>query len=189
MTTPEKPHYTKGQQAFGERARRLLDRTRMGRAVSRAFNVPNYPYSHYMSWDSRDITAQVTATADNLKGDREAGWLAVDWLKAMIMASPADELSRLQREVDQPNEEAVAFFSKNVWRVGTSFAGNPLFEKLNVQEMTMAMMLGRGPLVASMGVWVPSERTFVGVNKLRVVEPAIYISALPSEYPGMPLAT
>jgi hypothetical protein len=106
----------------------------------------------------------------------------------MVMAFPVEELEELKEyAVAVAHEEAIAYTSEKVVHVGTKATRGYLFEQLSEEEMAIGMRLGRGPLQATAGIWLPETESFVSVRHLRVVETAIPVNALIYEYPGMAL--
>lgn len=49
------------------------------------------------------------------------------------------------------------------------------------------MRQSRKPVEAAMGLWVPSERTFVGTKKIAIKNEGISVESLAQDYPGISL--
>jgi hypothetical protein len=154
--------------------------------VVRAFagsTSPNYIQADWYSGLSLEgMTAEVKSTV-TVPGDPIAGKLPRNWINAMIMATTDEEMRALHEEAKaRRQQEAVAYIAEGVVRVGVdpNRASLPLFGRLSRMgednERAIAMRLGGAPLEATMGLWLPSERAFVGVETLCLVNEGVHVN-------------
>jgi hypothetical protein len=186
----EQPHFSRRGLTAAERAQRVLGQTTIGRSLTKAVAGSSYPLYRQLDWHSPDYPfnpPDLEATI-NVPGDKHAGIVPRFWHKAMVMAFPTEDLEKLRQDnFRSPQKRAVAYVADNTVHVGTQANEGYLFERLTKNELTVAMRLGKGPLEATAGLWLPDERTFESVEHLRVVEEAIPITALVEKYPGIKL--
>jgi len=155
-----------------------------GRAFTKVIAGSYSPAYGQLDWRAPHMS-RIRGTVA-VSGDRYAGRLPRNWNRAMVMAFPIEELEDLKAHASTiAHEEAVAYISERVVHVGTKATQGYLFERLNEEEMAIGMRIGRGPLEATPGIWLPDREAFSSVKHVRVVEAAIPVSALISEYPGM----
>jgi hypothetical protein len=177
---------------FGERAQRAIGHNMAGKVIINAFSGSSSPGTVRGDWYSNIAEPEINSVI-KVAGNPNAGWLARNWNTAMIMATPLEELVALYDEVNSAEQRhAVAYVTDDIVHVGIRAKGHTIgFGKINEREdRAVALRLGRGPLEATMGVWLPDERTFVSVSSVRVVETDCPVSAVGSKngpYPSVSL--
>jgi hypothetical protein len=187
MAKPENLRFSERKLALdgGERFMRSFGHTALGSKVIRATTGSRSPVYRQTDWFSQGISHDIRDTAI-VPGDPRAPMLRRNWNQVAIFAATEAELVDLKDQAGpDPFKEAVAFVAEDVVRVGVKSTEGYLFENLTEEEVAIAMRLGRGPLEATMGLWLPDDRHFVSVENIRVVEAAVYQSSLPSDYPGV----
>jgi len=183
----ERPHFSNRVLTASERAQRVLGQTTIGRSITKAVAGSSYPFYRQLDWHTPDTYSDLRATI-NVPGDRNAGRVPRFWHMATVVAFPTEDLEELRTEnFKSPQKRAVAYVAENTVHVGTQPNEGYLFERYTKDELAIAMRLGKGPLAAAVGLWLPEERTFESVGQLRVVEAAIPVSALVEQYPGIKL--
>jgi hypothetical protein len=189
MSNREKPHFSKQTLDISERIHQVLSPRRLGSKAVSVFTGSDYPLYRQLDWHSgSDVNWTNVYNTVRVPGDQEAGLFRRNWRSAIVMSAKIEELEEIhEHPLTDEGQEAVAYISEGVVRVGIKPNDSPLFEDLNGEERAVAMRIGKGPLEATMGLWAPVERVFVGVNWLRLVEPKEGISALTTEYPGIAL--
>ena len=189
MAGTEEPHFSKTVLDLSERTHQAIGHSKVGKAVTKAITGSPYPGYRQLDWYSRGVTSEVKSTI-KVPGDPHAGIVPRFWNRAAIMAMPRSDIRKVEqtRDLLPPSyKEAVAYISDDVVHVGTMATESFLFELLNKEERATAMRLGKGPLEATMGLWIPKERHFISFDNVRVVEPAVFVSSLPQDYPGLAL--
>jgi hypothetical protein len=189
MANIEGSHFPLGVLDIAERAQQAAGHTRAGRAVTRLIAGSRSPAYQQLDWRSRyvkRIGGEIVVTP----ADPDAGKLPRSWDRAAILAAPAEEIARLKEEVDGPHQEALAYMTNDVTHVGTREDAAPLFSELpeSEGEVAVAMRLGRAPLRAAMGLWLPADRIFLGAQGPYLAESFIDTTAIATEYPGIALA-
>lgn len=192
----ERPHFSNMQLDLAERFQHAMHNSRIGGAIIR-FAVGDDPeFYQQRMWLSQGINhAHITKTV-TVPGDKNAGRLAKNWPGAMVMATPTksyqDLKSRITVNPRTPGlQDALAYLVGGKPHIGISPLGEDIFTEMEIEEghreMTTAMRVARTALTATMGLWLPSQRLFYGVDTLRVVDPLVPKSELPERYPGVRL--
>jgi hypothetical protein len=186
----ERPHFSKRFLIASEHAQRTIGQTSIGRSLTKAVAGSSYPLYRQLDWHTPDYPYNPPDLRATIKvpGDRNAGRVPRFWRMATVIAFPTEELEELRIEnFKSPQKRAVSYVAENTVHVGTQPNEGYLFERYTKNELAIAMRLGKGPLEATVGLWLPDERTFESVGQLRVVEAAIPVSALVEQYPGIKL--
>jgi hypothetical protein len=189
MSDLEKPHFSKSILRTSEGLQRAVGHTMVGGLLMRALTGSSSPNYQQLDWFSHDVDSTVHNTV-MVGGNHRAAKLARNWDMAMIMGTPDDELDELAA-LGVGQKEAVGYISDEVLHVGVApgdedesmlFGGHK-----SEPWSTVAMRKGRGPLEATMGVWLPEDRLFISVRELYIVKPDIHIGMLEQQYPKLPL--
>lgn len=180
MAVQEKSHFSKTVLGLSERAQRSIGHTSLGAQAIRLFNGSRAMNFIQADWYSelslRGFSAEVTATV-RVPGNPSAGWLTRNWNSALVMATPEEEIEKLHERTDNAYfQEAAAYIADDIVHVGVDpnparLTHDRLFGRVDLGhglEKAIALRRGRGPLVATMGLWLPGERAFVGVESLRI---------------------
>lgn len=183
--SPDRNHFGKRVLDISERAHRALGHTAAGRAVTSLVAGSSYDGYRQLDWYSRNITSEVKTTI-KVPGDPKAGPVPRFWKNAAVLAAPSEEVENLR---GRHYKEAVAYLSEGVLHVGALATEWALLEHLSLKERAIAMRLGRGPLEATMGIWLPNEKHFISVENIRTVEESIPIDNLAQRFarPGLAL--
>ena len=187
MLSSEKNHFGKRVLDYSERAHQKLGHSALGRTVTRAIAGSSSPAYVQLNWYSRGVTADTGARA-KVAGDPQAGPVPRFWNRAAVLASHSEDIERLKSTAeDVEHKEAVAYVSEGVWHVGIMASEGALFEELNERENAVAMRLGKGSLNAAMGIWIPTEKHFMGAGTIRTVDQYAYVRTFVADYPGLNL--
>lgn len=188
MTAVEKPHFSNPVLRASERARDLLWKSRIGRALDDVVSGSSSPAACKLSWSSLRIEqGRLTGGAIEVPKDPHAGILPRGWTRSVIIAAELEELDWLYENAgSEPQHQAVGYIAKNTLHVGFNPEGS-LFDQSD-KEAAVAMRLGRGSLIATMGLWLPGRRYFAGVTNPKAVETNFPIGALHTQYPSVRLA-
>lgn len=172
--------------AVSERFQHTAGHTRFGKAVTRAFTGSTSPMYEQLYWTSHNIRT-VAGQDVELFGDFDAGRLARNWQRAGVLATSADELARLKDEhADAWHHEALAYYVGRSIHVGFR-AETGLLTEIDNTRQAVAMRIGREPVMATVGLWLPAERTFVGSSDVTVERHNLPIANLPQVYPDVRL--
>lgn len=186
MAEAEKPHFSSRTLGLSEGFQKRFGHTLVGGFVTNVVAGSNSPMFRQLVYQSKDVSSSIAETV-SVEGDKFAGRFPRRWPKAIIMAIELKRLSELKAEAYEEGalcKEAVAYIADDVVHVGSKRTEGILFTKLNYYDVAIAMRRGRGPLQATMGIWLPETRHFEGVSGVKVVEPSVQISALTHDYPG-----
>jgi hypothetical protein len=187
MSTTEESHFSKFQLDLSER----IGNTALGRSIAKPFVGSVSPAYRQLDWYSRNITYEIKSI-ERFHGDPLATKLPRFWTRAAVMASLEEEVNDLKETrgiVPPDHQEAVAYLSDDIWHVGIDHDQSPILGKLNKHDLAIAMRLGKGPLIATMGLWSPIERHFVSVPNVEVINPWVYVGtfhqSLYEKYPSV----
>jgi hypothetical protein len=189
MSYPEKPHLSNATLSRSERLQQKFGNNRLGRAATRLAVGSRSPAYRQSIWRSESISALVLSTV-KVPGDPSSGKLARNWDSALVMAVTDDDYAKLEKQVNhrEPFEDAIAYISEDVVHVGTqAIREGHLFAYISAEDLAVAMRIGRGPLEATMGLWLPEQRAFVGAENVHIVEAKLPVNELPSKCPGLHL--
>jgi len=171
----EGPHFSKRTLEFGA----PISRTRLGRIITQPFTGSGSPNEIRAAW-----YANVHAEAEqwvSVPGDPNAGGWPRGWLNAMVMSTTEEEVQDLDDTYRRSDaREAVAYRSEEIVHVGIHPNQVALFGRLRkerfLDEWAAGMRIGRGPLEASMGVWLPGEEAFIGASVLKLVHKEVHVN-------------
>lgn len=181
---PEDPHFSSTVLDLSERVQQAIGHTKVGGRIVGVFTGSTSPVYRQLDWRSQNIKKEVKGTV-KVAGDPQAGRLARNWNESLLMAASEEGVGRLKDQAGAaPYKEAVAYVSESVVHVGTLATEDYLFTEIAEEKRAIAMRRGRGPLQATMGLWLPEDRMFLGAEDVWAVD-AIPVSALPSKYPGV----
>jgi hypothetical protein len=170
---------------LSERIQRSFGHTVLGSRLIRTFAGSTSPNYIQADWYSELSFSGMTTDVKNtvtVTGDRISGRLPRHWLTAMVMATTSEELESLREETaTHGQQEAVAYIADDIVHVGVdpNRASLPLFGRLamsNDNEHVIAMRKSQKPLQATMGLWLPAERAFVGVETLHIINEEVAVN-------------
>lgn len=173
----ERPAFSKRMLDLGERAQHALGHSALGGRLVGVVAGSRSPAYRQLDWFSRDIEAEIYATA-SADGDPYAGRLPRNWHTAVVIATTVEELAKLEQKAgSRAYQPAVAYVAQNVVRVGVDpHDRGPLFGWNAPDERAVGMRLGRGPLEAAMGIWLPDDRAFVSTASVHVAHKRVRVS-------------
>jgi len=182
MSETSRPAFSKGVLDLAERFQRAVGHTELGSKVVRAFTGSTSIAYRQLDWFSAGVTSETRGVVV-APGDPPAGRLARNWNTAVIMACELEEIKEYEQEPDA--KEAVAYISEDVVHVGTRPIDHYMFKQIEPGKAAMAMRVGRAPLQAMMGVYVPGERHFIGAGSTEVIDRVPVLHDLTINYPGV----
>ncbi len=184
MNRGERPAFSNRTLRAAYRVQRLLGE--MGTPVVSLFTGSNSPVYHQLSWFETDINPTSIATVKTEGGDPEAGRLARNWDRCIVMAvgRRALEFSAACRSDSQ---EAVAFVARDVVHVGLLPEVVHFGFDYTAEKATAAMRQSRNPIEATMGRWVEEEGRLVVPADLELVDTLVPNMCLPRRHHTTPL--
>jgi hypothetical protein len=185
MARKEKNHFSSSVLEVSEVMHNALGHSTVGKVLTKAIAGSQSSSYRQMDWTSRNITYRIKSTI-KVPGDPEAGIVPRYWNRAAIMASPKHRVRDLNDY--KGGKEAIAYISDEVVHVGVLATEGALFGELNEEELAISMRLGKGRLEATMGIWLPDDREFLGVRNVRLVETSAFVPSLATNYPGISLS-
>lgn len=184
--------FSKSVLTASEHFQYAVSHTAVGRGFISLFTGSKSPAYHQLDWRSGNMYSELRSTVE-VPGDENAGRLARNWARALVMGVDRNIMDNLKAEGHPlKRQEAIAYVSEDVVHVGTLATGL-LFEVIHDEQnrdkeyLGVAMRLGRAPLQAAMGIWLPEERAFVGSEGVEVLNPAANVPTLHYDYPGVRL--
>lgn len=183
MSTAEKPAFSKRTLQAAEHVQRLLGD--FGEPVVRLFTGSSSPVYHQLRWFSTNIDPYNIATV-TAPGDPEAGRLARNWDRAIIMMVGKRALGRASLW-QEDSRQAVGFVSDSVVHVGILPRGVIFGSGLVPGTATVAMRQSRKPIEATMGLWLPEEGRMVVPTELELVDALVPVDDLARSHQGTPL--
>ncbi|MDB5175169.1 MAG: hypothetical protein JWM81_27 [Candidatus Saccharibacteria bacterium] len=197
MATNERPHFSERLLHIGEQAQHAIGQSALSKSVVRTLTGSRSPAYRQVVWQSRGVLLEdQDVETVHVAGNPNSALLARNWNIAAIIASEVVLLDNIRTEYAQFKfQDAVAYIADGTAHVGILpdssealfgvYAENPDDEITIPAERAIAMRLGKGPLEVTMGIWVPSERLYVGAESVRVVEPIVPVDAVARDYPGV----
>jgi hypothetical protein len=199
MAANEKPHFSERVLSISEQAQHAIGHSAVSQAAVRAFTGSRSPAYRLLDWQSKGVQMEDHEIETvKVPGNPNATRLSRYWNVAAVIASEVALLDTIKNEYAQFEiQEAVAYFTDGTAHVGTLQAAEgqlfqPYAEDQNDEitipaERVIAMRLGKGPLEATMGIWVAEQRLFVASESIRVIEPIVPVDAVARDYPGVVL--
>lgn len=183
MSEVSRPAFSKGVLDLSERFQRAVGHTELGSRVVRAFTGSSSMAYRQYDWYSAGITSEVKGVI-LAPGDPEAGRLARNWKTALVMACDLEEI-RGHQEEHTGAQEAIAYISEDVVHVGVRPVDYYAFKQISPDKLATAMRIGRAPLQAMMGLYLPDERHFIGAGSTESIDRMPVRHDLTINYPGV----
>jgi hypothetical protein len=188
MSQAEQPHFSERTLNLAETSQRLLGS--LGQPLVRAISGSSSPAYIQLEWSKQDQLNIDDYTWVGVPGDPQAGKIPRNWRRAAVLGTQWGALSKLYDKIDEPVHamEALAFVADDSIRVGVKENGYSLFRSLlrpneNGKYAAVAMRLGRGPLQATMGLWLPEKEQLLAADDIEVITPSTSVRQLSSQYP------
>jgi hypothetical protein len=192
MSNNEKRHVSRLTLGLAERASRNQIGRGLAKIVAGSSSRSYLQGEWYSELSLRGMSTDVRKTV-TVPGDPTAGKLPRNWRNAMVMAATDEALQKLYEETEDSSshwfdrEHAVAYIADDIVHVGIApqyilhrkvAEYHNLFRRMepaggSKSERAVAMRIGQAPLEATMGLWLPDDRHFVGVETLRVVTDSV----------------
>lgn len=185
MHSPERSHFSVLQHDVAERLSFLSTVWPANKAVDWFQGADKTPAHSRIKWRS-NLRTDIPQNRVEVDGNPEAGYLIRNWSTALVMVGSEVELEELRGELGPDARDALAYIADDVPRVGVRYDGDRLFAVNEaLQNVYGAMRIGRGPLVATMGIWSPDQDRFVGLRNIVADKTAAPVSTLHEMYPGI----
>jgi hypothetical protein len=184
-----KDHFSERTLKTAEHAQKAAVWSRPGRAAVRLVTGSSSPLYRQLQWRSIRNERGLWMHPAEVAGDPTASLLPRNWQMAAIIATPHDALQDLigiNSRGAKP-EPAIAYATKKNINVGTLPVAHETLFQQEGSEALIAMRLGRGPLRAALGVWLPDQQAFIITPETRVAEPKIDLPKLAARFPNITL--
>lgn len=182
MSETSRPSFSKGVLELSERFQRGVGHTEIGSRVIRAVTGSSSMAYRQHNWYSANITSEIRGVVV-ASGDPAAGRLARNWNTAVVMACKLDEIKELEQ--NHAAKEAVAYISEDIVHVGIRPIDYYMFKQIAPNKVATAMRIGKAPLRAMMGVYLPDEQHFIGADSTEVIDRVPVLHDLTINYPGV----
>lgn len=183
MRGGEKPAISNRTLRAAYHVQRLLGER--GAPIVGLFTGSKSPVYHQLNWFETNIDSTTIATV-KAPGDPEAGLLARNWDRSIIMAVGRRALEFIEN-CRTDSQEAVAFVSQDTVHVGLLPQGVHFGFGNSSNKAMAAMRQSRKPIEATMGRWVQDEGRLVVPADLELVDTLVPNMWLPRSHLTTPL--